>query len=218
MRSPQAAIITLLEGGEGTGVPAAISARVVGHARRTLSLADNFVQLARLRGTRYAPEEVDLADVMIEAADALWPIAARRGVRISTDGADQPCLVLGEHSALVRALINLIDNAVRFSPDQGIVHCRIDRTDDAARCVIEDDGPGVPIDRAGALFDRFGPTAGKRGALSSGLGLAYVRSVAERHGGDLRYEPRSPHGTRFVVTLPIGSRSAGERGPGQSWE
>jgi CHASE2 domain-containing sensor protein/signal transduction histidine kinase len=209
MRSPQAAIITLLEGGEGAGVPPAISARVVGHARRTLSLADNFVQLARLRATRYAPEEVDLADVMVEAADALWSVAARRGIRIVTDGADQPRLIPGEHSALVRALINLIDNAIRFSPDQGSVHCRIDRMDREVRCAIEDDGPGVPADREEALFGRFGPTAGARGSLSSGLGLAYARSVAERHGGGVRYERRSPHGARFVITLPIGSGGAG---------
>jgi signal transduction histidine kinase len=205
MRSPQAAIVTLLESGEGAGVPPAIAARLIGHARRTLALADNFVQLARLRATRYAPEEVDLADIAIEAADALWSTAARRGVRIVTDGTDRPSLLSGEHDALLRALVNLIDNAVRFSPDGGTVLCRIEAAGGRILCSVEDEGPGVLADRAGTLFGRFGPTTGERGGLSSGLGLAYVRSATERHGGDVRYETREPCGARFLITLPAES-------------
>jgi len=202
MRSPQAAIVTLLESGEGAAVPRALAGRVIAHARRTLALADDFVQLARLRATRYAPEETDLSDVVIEAADALWSAAAKRGVRIVTEGTDQPCLLPGEHFALLRALINLLDNAVRFSPDQGAIRCRIDKAGDHVLCRIEDEGPGVSPERAAALFDRFGPTTAARNGLSAGLGLAYVRSVVERHGGDIRYEARAPHGARFLITLP----------------
>jgi signal transduction histidine kinase len=203
MRSPQAAIISLLESREGAGVPRAIADRVMGHARRTLALADTFVQLARLRATRYAPEEVDLADIAIEAADALWSGAKRRGVNIVTEGVERPFLLCGEHSALLRAFVNLIDNAVRFSPDGGVVRCRIETEESDALCVVEDDGSGVPAERVEALFHRFGPTTAEHGSLSSGLGLAYVRSVAERHGGEVRYETRSPHGARFIIRLPI---------------
>ena len=202
MRSPQAAIITLLEGGEAADLSQDIAGRVIGHARRTLALADNFVQLARLRATRYAPEEADLSDVVIEAADALWSAARRRGIRIVTEDAEQPHILLGEHFALLRALINLLDNAVKFSPDQGVVRCGIEKADGYLLCVIEDEGPGVPAERAGTLFDRFGPTVRQGGGLSSGLGLAYVRSVVERHGGRLRYEPRTPRGARFLIMLP----------------
>jgi len=202
MRSPQAAIVTLLESGEGAAVPRHLAGRVIAHARRTLALADDFVQLARLRATRYAPEEMDLSDTVVEAVDALWSAAAKRGVRIATEGADHPCLLPGEHFALLRALINLLDNAVRFSPDHGGIRCRIERADGHVLCTIEDEGPGVSPERAAALFDRFGPTAAGGGGLSAGLGLSYVRSVVERHGGVIRYEARIPHGARFLITLP----------------
>ena len=202
MRSPQAAIVSLLESGEGASVPRALAGRVIAHARRTLALADDFVQLARLRATRYAPEETDFSDIAIEAADALWSAASKRGIRIVTGGTDQPCLLPGEHFALLRALINLLDNAVRFSPDQGLIQCRIDKAGDHVLCRIEDEGPGVSPERAAALFDRFGPTTAARSGLSAGLGLAYVRSVVERHGGDIRYETRAPHGACFLITLP----------------
>jgi CHASE2 domain-containing sensor protein len=202
MRSPQAAIITLLESKEGASLPRTIVGRVIGHARRTLALADNFVQLARLRATRHTPEEVDFSDVVIEAADALWSVAAQRGITITTEGTDRPCPLPGEHFTLLRALVNLIDNAVRFSPDRGVVRCRIETSGDHISCMIEDEGAGVPADRTATLFDRFGPVASGRSGPSSGLGLAYVRSVAERHGGTVRYEARMPHGARFVITLP----------------
>lgn len=203
MRSPQAAIITLLESGDGAGLPRDIAGRVIGHARRTLALADNFVQLARLRATRYTPEEVDLSDIVIEAADALWPSAARRRIRIVTENVDRPWLLAGEHSALFRAVVNLLDNAVRLSPDHGAVRCGIESAGDQVLCTVEDEGPGVPTNRIGSLFDRFGPTTDRRGGLSSGLGLAYVRSVVERHGGVVRYEARLPTGARFLITLPL---------------
>jgi CHASE2 domain-containing sensor protein len=203
MRSPQAAIISLLESREGADVPRAIASRVTGHAWRTLALADTFVQLARLRATRYAPEEVDLADIAIEAADALWSAAKRRGVIIVTEGVEEPCLLSGERSALLRALVNLIDNAVRFSPDGGVVRCRIEAVEGHALCMVEDEGPGVPAARMEALFHRFGATTAEHGSLSSGLGLAYVRSVAERHDGEVRYEASFPHGARFIITLPV---------------
>ncbi|HEY0316321.1 MAG TPA: HAMP domain-containing sensor histidine kinase, partial [Sphingomonas sp.] len=203
MRSPQAAIITLLEGHEAAGLPRAITGRVIGHARRTLALADDFVQLARLRATRYAPEEIDLSDIVIEAADALWSTARQRGIGIVTEGAEQPHLLSGEHSALLRALINLLDNAVKFSPDKGVVRCAIANSGDGLLCTIEDDGPGMSAERGGRPFDRFGPTeGGMGGGLSSGLGLAYVRSAIERHGGRVDYEPRVPRGARFLITLP----------------
>jgi CHASE2 domain-containing sensor protein/signal transduction histidine kinase len=202
MRAPQSAIIALLEGGEGDDVPQGVAGRVIGHARRTLALADNFVQLARLRATRYAPEETDLSDIAIEATDALWSMARRRGIRVVAEGTDEPRLVLGERSALLRAVINLLDNAVKFSPDGGDVRCEITESSGHIFCAVEDEGSGIAVERAKMLFDRFGPIVRKAGAMSSGLGLAYVRSVVERHGGEIRYEARAPRGARFLIMFP----------------
>lgn len=205
MRSPQASIITLLADGNSPSPAPDVIARVIGHARRTLALADNFVQLARLRATPYAPEEIDLSDILIEAADALWPQARQRGIHVVTEGAERTHIVSGEHFALQRAVINLLDNAVKFSPDGGTVRCLIEDAGSAQpgflSCAIEDDGPGISPERAGSLFLRFGfTTRGER--PSAGLGLAYVYSVIERHGGRITCEPRAPHGTRFLFTLP----------------
>ena len=211
MRSPQASILTLLEGSE-TGVGADAADKIAYHARRTLNLAENFVQLARLRETAFNPEECNLQDCLAEASDALWPLASKKGVWIVAPPAE-PCYVAGERHALTRALLNLLDNAVRFSPRDVKIRCGIDLAEIAGASLfevwIEDQGPGISAERLKDLTSRFGPLAVAGPGLSVGLGLAYVRTVAERHGGSVRYEAVSPRGSRFIFTIPaLGSSTA----------
>lgn len=216
MRSPQAAIITLLKTEPGRSVPAELARRIDGHARRTLRLADDFVQLARLRTATFEPEETDLCASLAEASDAVWPLAARRGVKIVVDEEDAPRCVLGERHALTRAALNLLDNAVKFSPDGGEVRCRITETVDADGrwydLVIEDSGPGISRGHLARLFTRFGPVGqGAQGThAGSGLGLSYVRAAAERHGGSLAYAPVPTGGSRFTLRLPALEPSTGD--------
>lgn len=206
MRSPQASIIALLEGARAAGLSSEMADKIGHHARRTLGLADNFVQLARLRETRFAPEETDLHDCLAEAADALWPQASRKKVRIVTPSADAPCCVTGERHALTRAFLNLIDNAVRFSPEGCEVRCTIDELRDAQAgwldVRVEDRGPGIASERRAGLAAPYA-SAGTGAQPSVGLGLAFVRAVAERHGGHLRYEDAAPRGACFVVRIPM---------------
>ncbi|UIJ46644.1 CHASE2 domain-containing protein [Sphingomonas cannabina] len=205
MRAPQAAIIALLDGDGGKAVPEALSARLAGHARRTLRLADDFVQLARLRSTGFEPEETDVRDALAEAADAVWPVASRKGVRVVVDEGE-PCWMMGERYALTRALLNLLDNAVKFSPDGAEVRCGVAEMMEAGsrwyEIAIEDAGPGIPPDRLSRLFARFGPVGRSGTQPSAGLGLSYAHAVAQRHGGSLSYVPVTPTGTRFVLRLP----------------
>lgn len=209
MRSPQASIITLLEEDGPVQADGGTRARILGHARRTLALAENFVQLARLSVARFAPEEMDLADALADAADELWSQAKRRGIRIETPEPDGTFLMPGERHALARALSNLIDNAVKFSPDGGTILCTLSGQASGEgpagrriECVIEDEGAGIPPEMRDSLFDRFGRTRKTGSSPSSGLGLAYVRAAVERHGGHIRHEPRLPHGTRFLLEFP----------------
>ncbi|WP_066810417.1 CHASE2 domain-containing protein [Sphingomonas asaccharolytica] len=216
MRSPQASILTLLEGSEKKGVGADAADKIAYHARRTLNLAENFVQLARLRETPFTPEETDLHDCLAEASDALWPLASKKSVWIVAPPAE-PCYVAGERHALTRALLNLLDNAVRFSPPRAKIRCGIDAVESADASLfelwIEDQGPGISEERLTDLTSRFGPLAATGPGLSVGLGLAYVRTVAERHGGSVRYEALSPRGSRFIFTIPALDPSSADGGP-----
>lgn len=110
-------------------------------------------------------------------------------------------LVRARAMDLETAIGNLLDNAVRFAPTGSTVSVTV--TDGPARTiaiVVEDEGPGVPEEDRARIFERFFTTDGQR--RGTGLGLAIVRAVAEAHGGSVRFEPRTPQGSRFVLTLP----------------
>jgi len=197
MRGPQASILSLL--GDTPPLTPDLAGRIATHARRTLELADDFVQLARLGNTPFDAEETDLCDALAEARDAVWPQASRRGVRIVATGTDTPHCVLGEGHALRRALVNLLDNAVKFSPERGEIRCALVQSQGRIALSIEDYGPGVAPERLSDLFGRFGVIAPRGSVPASGLGLAYVHAVVERHGATIDYHAVAPHGARFVL-------------------
>ncbi|MCJ2182574.1 CHASE2 and HATPase_c domain-containing protein [Novosphingobium sp. 1949] len=204
MRSPQSSIITLLERQRETIGDPALAARIAGLARKTLDLADDFVQLARLSSAPFAPEEIDLVAVLTEAVDEVWPRSSRQGVHVTIAAPEEGLYIAGEHGALARALVNLLDNAIRFSPAEATIACRVECTGpDSVTCSIEDEGPGIPEERRRNLFARFGyRSQGAKGSVSAGLGLAFVATVVTRHGGAITCEPRLPTGTRFAIQLP----------------
>lgn len=201
MRAPQSAIIALVERHRGAVLEPDLAERIDTHARRTLRLSDDFVHLARLAAAPFAPEDVDLADVMTTATDDLWPLASRRGVTIEVALAEETYFVRGERDTLSRLFANLLDNAVKFSPNGGRVRCSVEASAGGMiRCMVEDEGPGIPEARRADLFARFGYKARAAGpSVSSGLGLAYVAAAVKRHEGRITCEPRAPHGTCFAV-------------------
>jgi CHASE2 domain-containing sensor protein/two-component sensor histidine kinase len=206
MRSPQTAILTLL-GATQNGVPDPETAqRIDGYARQTLRLADDFVQLARLKSIDVLRDEVDIAGVFAEAIDAVWPLAKARQIKVVSTGLDEPVFMRGDASSLGRALTNLLDNAIKYGNFGGSVQCAMtpnqvlvqDSTDLWVEISVSDDGPGLPPERAKNIFARFGDRGTTRG-LGSGLGLAFVNDVVARHDGKITYEAAAQGGAHFTL-------------------
>jgi len=197
MRAPQAAILSLLRGPE-TGVPKSIASRIEKLANRTLDLAEDFVQLARAEAKPLANEPVDLNDVAIDAADALWPVAKARSIRVEVEGADgDPLMVDGDRPLLTRAILNLVGNAIKYSEPGMVVRCILGQTDDYVSIAVADEGTGMSEEQRANLFERFqqGPREG------IGLGLAFVRTVVARHGGAIDCVSALGQGTTFTIEL-----------------
>lgn len=201
MRAPQVSILTLLQGEHSRADPA-FERRIGDYAQRTLDLAESYVQLARAESQPYRAVALDLSQVLLDAADGLWPQASAKGVTIQTHGTDEELLVEGDPSLLMRALTNLLDNALKYGPASGVVACALSaEVEDGrpiCRCVIRDAGPGLSPEALDRLFQPFGHGGDQPG---SGLGLAFVRTVVERHGGRIRYDAEGG-GAGFVVDLP----------------
>lgn len=174
-------------------------ARIRRHARRTLELADNFVQLARLGETPLAIEELDLGTLAEEAADRAFTLARDRGAKVLVEAPEEPLFAEADGQVLSRVLDNLIGNAVKYGAS--IVSVSLAAANGTARIVVADNGPGLPKERQIDPFVRFGARTmdGKGGA---GLGLAFVRGAIVHHGGRVECESSPETGTRFVIDLP----------------
>jgi signal transduction histidine kinase len=203
MRAPQAAIITLLESEKVKRGEDAVLTKVEDNARKTLKLAEDFVQNARLSSADLHMEDVNIASALAEAIDVVWPQAQRKTIEIVSEGLELEAFITGDHSALVRAFTNLLDNAVKYSPAQTQVRCSVALdAPQLVRCVISDQGPGLPLSRTDDVFARFGPR-GNTGTTGSGLGLAYVKKVVDRHKGSISWTSDSGAGTRFTLSFPV---------------
>lgn len=202
MRSPQVAIIGLTGNSGQTLGDAERLVRIEGQARRTLSLAENFVQIARLGYDGIRREEADIGSLLYEAADRAYPRAKRKGVEIETLIPEEPDFCLVDPYAISRVIDNLLDNAIKFTPKGKKVSLElVSEMASQIEFAVTDEGDGFPEDRRRAPFTRFGPNSPDDGP-SVGLGLAYVARAVEEHGGDISLESETGKGSRITVRLP----------------
>jgi signal transduction histidine kinase len=110
----------------------------------------------------------------------------------------------GDPERVHQVVANLLENAVRHSPEGGAVRVRARRGPRGVRIEVLDDGPGIPVDEATRVFERFYRSDSARATEDggAGLGLAIAQWIVELHGGEIHPERREPHGCRMVVTIP----------------
>jgi two-component system sensor histidine kinase MprB len=158
------------------------------------TLVGDLVELARDEPLRSVVEQVDLAEVVDRAVAR----ARRRGTGLTFEVATEPWWVEGEAASLERAVTNLLDNAVKWSPPGGTVRIRLNH----GTLSVDDEGPGIaPADRA-HVFERFYRSQESRTMPGSGLGLSIVRQVIERHSGTVQVDESDQGGTRIVLQVP----------------
>ena len=110
---------------------------------------------------------------------------------------------------LEQVLTNLLDNAIKYSPDGGTIEVAVSRSmDDALEIAIRDHGPGVPPEKRSLIFERFYQAHGNGHKSGLGLGLYVSRQIVELHGGEITAEFPSDGGSRFVVVLPLTGETA----------
>jgi len=199
MRAPQSTIIAILDG----EIDAEAKKRIERNARRTMQLAQDFVEIARMGETDFVGEEVLLADLVREVADSLWPLANERGIKFIFGDSSNSAFVIAEPDRLFRAFCNLIDNAIKFSPDNETIAIVVARQATDIIVTVTDNGRGIAADILPQLFTRFVSGGEHKGRVTgTGLGLTFVQAVIERHGGSASAANNSGIGATFAVTLP----------------
>lgn len=185
-------------------------ASIEGQTDRLIRLVNDLLLLSRADAQALVlrSEKVDLAEIAADCAGELAVKADARGVFVVVEG--RPAMVRGDPDRLRQVFINLLDNAIRYSPPGESVSVNVSRVGDEVLASVQDHGPGIPPGELSHVFERFyrGDRSRRRSENSStgsGLGLAIVEALVEGHGGGIRVESNAagaPTGTIFRLTFP----------------
>ena len=200
LRTPLAGLISQAELAQRENTDPVLGARlgkVLKGAERSAHLVHQLLTLARTETTARR-EPLDLGALAREVAREWTPRAVAAGVDLGFEG-EEHRQVQGDALQLREAMANLIDNALRYTPRGSAVTLRVEAHGDSTRLIVEDNGPGLSDGDMAHVFQRFWRASEQPGGC--GLGLAIVREIARRHGGDARVERVAPQGLRIVLTL-----------------
>jgi signal transduction histidine kinase len=169
-------------------------------------LIDQLLTLARAESGQIplAHDRVELAPLVEDVVEQLEPVAQARGLTLAADVAARPAVV-GDASWIERLLLNLLDNAFKFTPAGGRVTVRLSEADNTAVLEVRDTGIGMAPDVVPRVFERFyrGDPARSAGGFGVGLGLSLVKWIVDRHSGEIAVISAPGAGARFTVTLKM---------------
>jgi|KBSMisStandDraft_5_1062788.scaffolds.fasta_scaffold03936_9 signal transduction histidine kinase/CheY-like chemotaxis protein len=192
------------------------TAAIVNNAARQARLIDDLLEVSRIVAGRVSldPQELDLADIVRGAAEAMLPDAAQRGLELRFERVPHARVVADPHR-LEQVFVNLLANAVKFTPAGGEVTVEGGIENDMVRVRVSDTGCGIDPQVLPYIFDRFRQghnTATVRGAHGLGLGLFIVRRLLEAQQGEVSAESAGKDaGTTFTVSLPLSAAAAPRR-------
>lgn len=207
MRAPQNSILALtqLQRQADTALSEAELLRHIDlYASRTLNLVDGFVQLARAQAATIQAHPLDLVQLIEQCCDEFWVQAKQRRIGISfTDHPDE-AWITGDPALLTRVWCNLIDNALKYSPDHTDITCHLYQEDGMWVALVQDQGRGINEREQEHLFAAFTRMNEDTPDNPSGvgLGLTFVKTVIERHGGSVTASARPDRGSAFIIKLP----------------
>ncbi|HEY5274099.1 MAG TPA: ATP-binding protein, partial [Acidimicrobiales bacterium] len=147
--------------------------------------------------------------ILGEASERVRAAAEQRGVEVALVEPSPPVAILGDRRQLTSAVYNLLENAVKFSPDAGVVHLKGGVDNGEVVITVKDSGIGIPTRELERIFERFYRVdhGRSRSTGGTGLGLAIVRHVAQNHRGSVQVESREGEGATFTLHLPLQARS-----------
>ncbi len=153
--------------------------------------------------------ELEMLPMLEYAADQLRGHAEQKQMKLATKLSAKLPIVIGDRDKLQAALVNLVGNAIKYTPEGGEVVLRAAVEDQWIRIDIEDNGPGIPEDEQEKVFNKFfrGNDTRDSDQRGNGLGLAFSREIARLHGGDIELQSTVGEGSTFTLKLPIGGQS-----------
>jgi len=189
---------------------------ILGEGRRLTRMINNLLDLAKIEANKFewhfAPTQVN--GVVEQVRESFSALAGERSLRLDVEFCDGDAAVVADRDKLTQVLVNLVANAIKHSPESGVVflRCRV-LAGGGVRFEVEDQGPGIPAGQEERVFERFRRLEGADEKSGTGLGLTISRQIVEHHGGRIWAERGRGTGALFVVELPGGPAREGGDGP-----
>lgn len=179
-----------------------------------IQLVENLLAITRIEEGRMQLQlTTDLIDDAVD--EALRHVARRKeGQTVTVEESDEVLTARMDPKLIVQVIINLVNNAILHTPEGTSITIGTRRVKGGTELTVSDDGPGIPDDEKGKIFDMFYSGANRiaDSRRTLGMGLSLCRSIVAAHGGSLIVKDHVPHGTSFIMTLPDGEEPSFEKG------
>jgi len=191
------------------------------NCRLQARLIDDLLDVSRIISGRLGLDLrlTNLSGLIRATVEGMTPSAAAKQLSLSADGTGEAAMLLADTRRVQQIIANLLQNAIKFTPEGGRIMVSLARVDAWAELTVTDSGIGIPADRLPRIFDRFSQADSSRTREHGGmgLGLSIVRHLAEGHGGTVAAHSEGPgKGARFVVRLPMAPAQMHDELPGGS--
>lgn len=182
---------------------------IAGAGKHLLALLEDLADLEMLEAEDFGinPDLIDLAEVARQAAGILAVRALEKSITVHAPEAWETCPAVAEFRRVLQVLLNLLGNALRYSPDGSTIRILLSESEGSARVTIADEGPGLDASQQERVFAKF-ERLGRSGDGGTGLGLYISRQLARAMGGELSVESAPDQGARFTLQIPKAAASS----------
>jgi signal transduction histidine kinase len=179
---------------------------ILASTEKLKNLVNELFELSKLEARQVSPkkEPFFIRELIHDICQKFQILAREKHVSLVSEGNDQDILVFADVGLIERVLQNLIDNALKFTPQDGQITIAVNAMEDNVEIKVSDTGPGIPKDQIPFIFDRY-HIGDKRISLdqnNTGLGLAIVKKILEIHNSRIELQTRIQQGTSFAFKLP----------------
>lgn len=172
--------------------------------RRLVDMANDLLDFSQLSAGRFKLHlaERDLCQIMGAVYGDLLPLMQRRQINFQADCLKREVYAVCDEHGIRRVFYNIVSNALKFTPDGGLIRLELSEVDGEARITVEDDGPGIEPEQMASLFDEYATVPCADPRAGNGLGLSICKKIIEAHQGRIWVESSLGQGSRFTFCLP----------------
>ena len=182
-----------------------MGAETIRECDRLIEMINTMLEIAQIDSglTLIGDSRIDMIELVKQAVDLFGPVAEDKNQVLEFTHCECHLWVQGRLNNLQRMVANILDNAIKFTPDQGKIHVSLTSRDNRVILQIEDDGIGIEAEKLPHIFERFYRGDVSRSTPGNGLGLSLAQAIARSHKGNIEVKSVPRQGSTFTVTLPL---------------